>query len=130
MLIVGFLPFGAIFVELYFIMNNIWFGRVYYMFGFLFLCYGIMIMTCASVTIMFVYHLLCAENYRWQWRAFSSAGASAIFVFGFAMIYWILRLRFTDLTSILLYVGYSSLITFLSFVLTGKFFYMQLDVIR
>jgi len=43
MLLVGILPFGAIFVELYFIMNSIWFHKVYYMFGFLFICYGIMV---------------------------------------------------------------------------------------
>jgi transmembrane 9 superfamily protein 2/4 len=37
MLLVGLLPFGAIFVELYFIMSSIWFSKIYYMFGFLFL---------------------------------------------------------------------------------------------
>ncbi|RUS15254.1 Endomembrane protein 70-domain-containing protein, partial [Jimgerdemannia flammicorona] len=29
----GVLPFGAIFIELYFIMNSIWFHRIYYVFG-------------------------------------------------------------------------------------------------
>lgn len=43
MLLVGILPFGAISVELYFIMSSIWFHKVYYMFGFLFVCYGIMV---------------------------------------------------------------------------------------
>jgi transmembrane 9 superfamily protein 2/4 len=43
MLLAGVLPFGAIFVELYFIMNSIWLQKVYYMFGFLFICYGIMV---------------------------------------------------------------------------------------
>ena len=90
------------------------------MFGFLFLCYGIMIIMCASVTIMFVYYLLCAEEYRWQWRAFNGAGAGAGFVFAFALIYWILRLRFSGLTSVVLFVGYSALISFLFFILTGK----------
>jgi transmembrane 9 superfamily protein 2/4 len=121
LLLVGVLPFGAIFVELYFIMNSLWFDRVYYMFGFLFLCYGIMIITCAAVTIMFVYYLLCSENYRWQWRAFNSAGAGAIFVFLFAMIYYLLSLRFSGFTSMVLYFGYSALISFLFFILTGMF---------
>lgn len=43
MLLAGILPFGAIFVELFFIMNSIWFHKMYYMFGFLFICYGIMV---------------------------------------------------------------------------------------
>ena len=121
MLWVGALPFGAIFVELFFIMNSIWFDKIYYMFGFLFLCYGIMTITCAAVTVMFVYYLLCAENYRWQWRAFNSAGAGAGFVFMFSLIYWVWKLRFAGLTSVVLYVGYSSLISFLFYIMTGEF---------
>lgn len=120
MFLVGALPFGAIFVELYFIMNSLWFDKIYYMFGFLFLCYGVMILTCAAVTIMFVYYLLCSENYRWQWRAFNSAGAGAIFIFIFSLFYWVWKLRFGGFTSIVLYLGYSSLISFLFFILTGK----------
>lgn len=121
MLWVGSLPFGAIFVELFFVMNSIWFDKIYYMFGFLFLCYGITIITCAAVTVMFVYYLLCAENYRWQWRAFNSAGAGAAFVFMFSLIYWVWKLRFAGLTSVVLYVGYSSLISFLFYILTGTY---------
>ncbi|OBW65885.1 MAG: Dabb-domain-containing protein [Aureobasidium pullulans] len=81
MFLVGILPFGAIFLELYFIISSIWFSRIYYMFGFLFLCYGLMIVTSAAVTILMVYFALCAENYHWQWRAFFTSGASAIYVF-------------------------------------------------
>ncbi|CAF9930463.1 hypothetical protein IMSHALPRED_008182 [Imshaugia aleurites] len=120
MLLVGILPFGAIFVELYFIMNNMWFGKVYYMFGFLFLCYGIMIITCAAVTVLLVYFLLCSENYHWQWRAFCTAGASAFYVFANALLYWISKLSFGSFTSGVLYVGYSLLISFLVFILTGE----------
>ena len=119
MALVGILPFGAIFVELFFILNNMWFGKVYYMFGFLFLCYGIMIITCAAVTVLFVYFLLCAENYHWQWRAFCTAGASAGYVFANALLYWFTKLSFGSLTSGVLYLGYSLLVSFLCFILTG-----------
>lgn len=118
---VGALPFGAIFIELFFIMNNIWIGRIYYMFGFLFLCYGIMVITCAAVTIMFVYYLLCAENYRWQWRAFNSAGAGAGYVFLFSIIYAVAKFKFGGVTSVILYLGYSALLSFLFYIMTGKF---------
>ncbi|TGO46143.1 hypothetical protein BOTNAR_0611g00060 [Botryotinia narcissicola] len=93
MLLVGILPFRAIFVELYFIMSSIWFSKVYYMFGFLFLCYGLMIITCAAVTVLMIYFLLCSENYHWHWRAFMTAGASAGYVFANAMIYWVTKLQ-------------------------------------
>jgi transmembrane 9 superfamily protein 2/4 len=120
MLLVGILPFGAIFVELYFIMSSIWFSKVYYMFGFLFLCYGLMIITCAAVTVLMVYFLLCSENYHWHWRAFTTAGASAGYVFANALIYWITKLQLGGLAGSVLYIGYSALISFLFFILTGK----------
>ncbi|KUJ16994.1 uncharacterized protein LY89DRAFT_616700 [Mollisia scopiformis] len=120
MLLVGILPFGAIFVELYFIMSSIWFSKVYYMFGFLFLCYGLMIITCAAVTVLMVYFLLCSENYHWHWRAFSTAGASAGYVFLNALIYWVTKLQLGGLAGSVLYIGYSALISFLFFILTGS----------
>lgn len=120
MLLVGILPFGAIFVELYFIMSSIWFSKVYYMFGFLFLCYGLMIITCAAVTILFVYFLLCSENYHWHWRAFLVAGASALYVFGNAVAYWLTKIGTISFAGTVLYLGYSALVSFLFFILTGE----------
>ncbi|KAL8968935.1 MAG: hypothetical protein Q9183_002240 [Haloplaca sp. 2 TL-2023] len=119
MLLVGILPFGAIFVELHFIMNNMWYGQVYYMFGFLFLTYTIMIITCAAVGVLLVYFLLCSENYHWQWRSFTTVGASAGYVFANAILYWISKLSFASFTSGMVYMGYSLLLSFLFFVLTG-----------
>jgi transmembrane 9 superfamily member 2/4 len=84
-------------------------------------CYGLMIMTCAAVTVLMIYFLLCAENYHWQWRSFCTAGASALYVFLYAMIYWIRTLSFTSWTSSLLYLGYSAMISGLGFILTGTF---------
>ncbi|KAL1632988.1 Transmembrane 9 superfamily member 1 [Diplodia seriata] len=132
MLIVGVLPFGAIFVELYFVMNSIWVNKVYYMFGFLFLCYGLMIITCAAVTVLMIYFLLCAENYHWQWRAFCTAGASAAYVFAYALLYWGKVLEFGSWTSGVLYLGYSALISVLFFVLSGTigFFASWLFVLK
>ncbi|KAJ5621638.1 hypothetical protein N7528_006421 [Penicillium herquei] len=119
-LLTGILPFGAIFVELYFIMTSLWTNKIYYMFGFLFLCYGLMIITSAATTILLVYFLLCAENYRWHWRAFAGAGMTGGYVFVNALIFWVTRVSFGGLTGAVLYVGYSAMIGFLVFVLTGS----------
>lgn len=119
-LLTGILPFGAIFVELYFIMTSLWTNKIYYMFGFLFLCYGLMIITSAATTILLVYFLLCAENYRWHWRAFAGAGMTGGYVFVNALIFWATRVSFGGLTGAVLYVGYSALIGFVVFILTGK----------
>lgn len=120
LLLTGILPFGAIFVELYFIMNSLWTSKIYYMFGFLFVCYGLMIITSACTTILLVYFLLCAEDYRWQWRAFVGAGMTGGYVFLNALGFWATRVSFGGITGAVLYVGYSALVSFLVFVLTGK----------
>jgi len=122
-LIVGLLPFGAIFVELYFIMSSIWFSRIYYMFGFLFLCYGLMIAVAASVTILMTYFLLCAENYHWQWRSFIGAGMSGGYIFLNCLLYLITKVKLGGLAGIVLYIGYSALISMLFFILTGSIGY-------
>lgn len=121
MLIVGLLPFGAIFVELYFIMSSIWFSRIYYMFGFLFLCYGLMIVVCAAATILMTYFLLCAENYNWQWRSFLAAGMSGGYIFLNCLLYLLTKVKLEGLAGTVLYVGYSALISFLFFILAGGF---------
>lgn len=125
MALAGVLPFGAIFVELYFIMNSIWFSKVYYMFGFLFICFGLMIMTCAAVTVLMIYFLLCTENYHWQWRSFFTAGASAAYVFASCLLYWIRGVSFLNWTSGVVFLGYSLLLSVLFFVLTGKTAYLS-----
>ncbi|RDA85914.1 hypothetical protein CP532_2701 [Ophiocordyceps camponoti-leonardi (nom. inval.)] len=123
MLVVGLLPFGAIFVELYFIMSSIWFSRIYYMFGFLFLCYGLMIVVCAAVTVLMTYFLLCAENYNWQWRSFLAAGMSGGYIFLNCLLYLLTKVKLGGLAGIVLYVGYSALISFLFFILAGSIGY-------
>ncbi|KAL4778969.1 hypothetical protein BJX76DRAFT_352178 [Aspergillus varians] len=120
LLLTGILPFGAIFVELYFIMTSLWTNKIYYMFGFLFLCYGLMIVTTAATTVLLVYFLLCAENYRWHWRAFAGAGMTGLYVFLNALLFWATRVSFGGLTGAVLYVGYSALIGFVVFILTGS----------
>ncbi len=120
LLLTGILPFCAIFVELYFIMTSLWTSKIYYMFGFLFICYALMAMTCACTTILLVYFLLCGEDYRWQWRAFFGAGMTGGYVFLHALGFWITRFSFGSFTGTVLYVGYSALLSFLISVLTGK----------
>lgn len=120
LLLTGILPFGAIFVELYFIMTSLWTNKIYYMFGFLFLCYGLMVITSAATTVLLVYFLLCAENYRWHWRAFAGAGMTGGYVFLNAILFWITRVSFGGFTGAVLYVGYSALLGFIVFILTGK----------
>lgn len=55
----GLLPFGAVFIELVFIMISIWKHSFYYLFAFLFLVLLILIITCAEISIVITYLQLC-----------------------------------------------------------------------
>eukprot|EP00850_Spirogloea_muscicola_P016317 SM000131S26747 [mRNA] locus=s131:285974:290027:+ [translate_table: standard] len=65
----GLLPFGSIFIEMYFIFTSFWNYKVYYVYGFMLLVFLILIIVTVCVTIVGTYFLLNAENYHWQWTA-------------------------------------------------------------
>mmetsp|Transcript_135274 Transcript_135274/g.201175 ORF Transcript_135274/g.201175 Transcript_135274/m.201175 type:complete len:626 (+) Transcript_135274:22-1899(+) len=115
----GILPFGAIFIELFFIMSSIWQHQIYYMFGFLFLVFVILTITCAEITIVMCYFQLCSEDYHWWWRSFLTSGASSFYMFLYAIFYFFTKLEITSLVSAMLYFGYTIIMALLFFVLTG-----------
>jgi transmembrane 9 superfamily member 2/4 len=78
-LVGGVLPFGAVFIELFFILTSMWLHQTYYIFGILFLVYVILVLTCAEITIVLCYFQLCGEDYRWWWRSFFTSGSSALY---------------------------------------------------
>ncbi|GMK57210.1 hypothetical protein CspeluHIS016_0400440 [Cutaneotrichosporon spelunceum] len=116
----GILPFGAAFVELYFMLSSLFGNRAYYAFGFLFLTCCVVALTTATVTILFTYFMLCAEEYRWHWRSFLVGGGAAFWVFVYGILYWASRLSLGSFTSVVLYLGYLFLASLLVFLLLGS----------
>ncbi|WOL09124.1 transmembrane 9 superfamily member 7 [Canna indica] len=130
-LIGGILPFGAVFIELFFILTSIWLNQFYYIFGFLFIVFVILIVTCAEITIVLCYFQLCSEDYHWWWRAYLTAGSSAIYLFAYAVFYFFTKLEITKLVSGILYFGYMLIASYSFFVLTGTIgFYACLWFVR
>jgi len=114
----GLLPFGACFVELYFILASVWMDYYYYVFGFLFLVFVILIITCAEITLLFNYFQLCNEDYHWWWRSFGNAGSTAIWVFLYSVVYF-QQLEANSFATYVLFFGYMGLASLGLFLMTG-----------
>ncbi|KAL8274085.1 hypothetical protein Esti_001927 [Eimeria stiedai] len=123
-LVGGALPFGAMLTELFFLFSCIWQHRFYYLFGFLFLVLIILCVTCAEISITFVYFQLVCEDYNWWWRSFFCSAASGVYVMLYAIYYYHSRLSLSHTTGSLVYFGYSFIMSYACFILTGAVGFM------
>jgi len=115
----GVLPFGVIFVELFFILSSLWLDQYYYVFGFLFLVFGIMVVVCSELTIVLCYFQLCSEDYRWWWRSFLTSGCCSLYVFLYCIFYFASKLDTTQFVPAVVYFCYMFLICLSFFLVTG-----------
>ncbi len=83
------------------------------------LVYLILIIVSACVTIVAIYLLLCAEDYRWQWTSFMASGSTALYVFLYAIYYFFRRTNMTGFLQTCFYFGYSLLLAGAIFVMCG-----------
>jgi len=116
----GILPFGAIFIELFFIMTSVWLQRFYYVFGFLALVLFILIMTCAEISIVLCYFQLCNEDYHWWWRSFLTSGSSGLYLFAYSIMYFYTQLEIAGFVPTLIYFTYMGVFATLFFLVTGS----------
>lgn len=127
----GVLPFGAVFIELFFIFTAIWENQFYYLFGFLFLVFIILIIACSQIAIVMVYFQLCTEDYHWWWRSFIVSGGSAVYVFLYSLFYFHTQLSITAFVPTILYFGYTIIIVITFWILTGSIgFYASYKFVR
>jgi len=115
----GILPFGCIFIQLFFILTSIWSHQLYYMFGFLFLVTLILVITCSETTILLCYFHLAAEDYRWWWRSYLTSGFTAVYFFIYSVHFYFTKLSMEGMASAILYFGYTTIMFVFVFIFTG-----------
>lgn len=105
-LLAGILPFGSIFIEMYFIFTAFWSYKFYYVYGFVLLVYVILGLVTICSTIVAVYFTLNNENYNWQWLSLGCAASSAAYVYLYAIFYFFYKTQMTGLLQVAFYFGY------------------------
>ncbi|XP_042430382.1 transmembrane 9 superfamily member 12-like [Zingiber officinale] len=116
----GTLPFGTLFIELFFILSSIWLGRFYYVFGFLLVVLILLVTVCAEVSVVLTYMHLCVEDWRWWWKSFFASGSVALYVFLYSINYLVFDLRsLSGPVSAILYLGYSLIMSVAIMLSTG-----------
>ncbi|PKI66822.1 hypothetical protein CRG98_012828 [Punica granatum] len=116
----GTLPFGTLFIELFFMLSSIWLGRFYYVFGFLLVVLVLLIIVCAEVSLVLTYMHLCVEDWRWWWKAFFASGSVSLYVFLYSIHYLVFDLQsLSGPVSALLYLGYSLIMSVAIMLSTG-----------
>ena len=105
----GVLPFGSIFIEMYFVFTSFWNYKVYYVYGFFLLVFLILLAVTACITIVATYFLLNAENYHWHWTAFGAGASTSIYVFLYSVHYFNAKTKMTGFFQTSFYFGYTSM---------------------
>lgn len=106
--IAGLVPFGCLFIEMYFILSAVWsHNKIYYVYGFMLaiLCLLCLVLVCVSITCTYV--LLNAEDYRWQWQSFICCGATSVYVFLYTIHYFFNSTQMTGFLQTVYYFGTS-----------------------
>lgn len=107
----GFLPFSAIYIELHYIFNSVWGPRIYSLYGILLLAFAMLLLVAGTVTVLFTYFHLNAEDHRWWWRSISSGIAVGTFFYAYC-IYFFLQTGMTGFMQCSFFFLYSLLIAY------------------
>ncbi|KAJ3057107.1 hypothetical protein HK097_000571 [Rhizophlyctis rosea] len=115
----GILPFGSIFIEMYFIFTSFWAYRLYYVYGFMLLVFIIMLIVTACVAIVATYFLLNSEDHRWHWVSFLASGSTAGYVFLYSIYYYAVVTKMYGALQTSWYFGYTGVACFGLFMMLG-----------
>ena len=76
----GFLPFGSVFVEIYYVATSAWGHAIYAAWALFLVVLLILAMVVSCVSVVSVYLLLNAEDHRWHWHSFHSGASVSVYV--------------------------------------------------
>lgn len=104
----GLVPFGCLFIEMYFILSAVWsHNKIYYVYGFMFAILLLLSLVIVCVSITCTYVLLNSEDYRWQWHSFFCCAATSVYVFLYTVHYFYNSTQMSGFLQTVYYFGTS-----------------------
>ncbi|GMI85518.1 hypothetical protein like AT5G37310 [Hibiscus trionum] len=119
MAMAGFLPFSAIYIELYYIFASVWGHRIYTIYSILFIVFIILLIVTAFITVALTYFQLAAEDHEWWWRSFLCGGSTGLFIYAYCLYYYIARSDMSGFMQTSFFFGYMACICYGFFLMLG-----------
>lgn len=117
----GVIPFGSIFIELYYILTSLWNYKYYHVYGFLLSIYIIIAVVVSLTSIISTYFVLNAENYHWHWTSFASGASISVYIFLYGTYYFMFKTSQNGLYQTVYYFSYTLLMSMYVGTLCGTF---------
>lgn len=118
-LIAGFLPFSAIYIELHYIFASMWGHQIYTLFGILFLAFILLVTVTSFITVALLYFQLAREDHRWWWASYINGGMTGGFIFAYSFYYYFHRSEMSGALQASFYFGYMAVVSFAFFIMLG-----------
>lgn len=129
--IAGFLPFSAIFVELYYVFISIWGHHNFMPFGILYLVFVILCLITACISVSLTYLQLSIEDHEWWWRSILTGGATSFYVVLYCFYFLVTESQMTGFLQLSFYFGYMLLLCYALFLMGGAIgFFSSLTFVR
>ena len=131
MVIAGFLPFSAIYIELHYIFASMWGHQIYTLFGILLFAFVLLVIVSSFITVALLYFQLAREDHQWWWATVFNGGMTGIYIYVYSIFYYYHRSGMSGLLQSSFYFGYMAAVSFGFFLMLGSAaFYMSLVFVK
>ena len=118
-LIAGFLPFSAIYIELHYIFASMWGHQIYTLFGILFLAFLLLVIVTSFITVALLYFQLAREDHQWWWTTYMNGGMTGVFIYVYSFYFYFHRSGMSGLLQGSFYFGYMTIVSLAFFLMLG-----------
>ncbi|KAI9495121.1 Endomembrane protein 70-domain-containing protein [Zychaea mexicana] len=127
----GVIPFAVVFVDYDELLKSLWHGEIHLFTLYAVTACALLAIATASVSVVLVFFQLCNEDYHWWWMSFAVGGASSLYMFVYAVVFYWIRTDIQGVVSGVVYIVHTLMGCGLLGLATGTLgFFCTYSVIR